>query len=358
MAEIKFVETKALKTKPDVSKIGFGTHFTDYMFVMDYDAAQGWHDARIVPHEKILLDPANATLHYGQAIFEGMKAYRQGDKAVVFRAKDHLQRLNRSAKILDIPELPFDVMHAGLMKLIDVDKEWIPKEKGQSLYIRPFVFATDEVLGVSVSKKYKFMIILSPVAAYYAHGFAPVKILVEDKYVRAVRGGLGAAKTPANYAASLHAGLAAHDIGFDQVLWLDGVERKYIEEVGSMNILFKIKGEVITPSPKLQTSILDGITRRTVNEIAESWGLPVEARKISIDEVIAAHEDGRLEEVFGSGTAAVISPVGVLRYKDKDYVIGDGKIGAFAQKMYDYIEGLHTGEVEDKFNFNEIAGKY
>ena len=355
---IKVVETKNLKTKPDVSKIGFGTHFSDYMFVMDYDTAQGWHDARIVPHEKILLDPANATLHYGQAIFEGLKAYRQGNKAVIFRAKDHLQRLNRSAKILDIPELPFDVIHEGLLKLVDIDKDWIPTEKGQSLYIRPFVFATDEVLGVSVSKKYKFMIIMSPVAAYYAHGFAPVKILVEDKYVRAVRGGLGAAKTPANYAASLHAGLAAHDIGFDQVLWLDGVERKYIEEVGSMNILFKISGEIVSPSPQIQTSILDGITRRTVNQVAKAWGVPVVERKISIDEIIAAHEDGRLEEVFGSGTAAVISPVGVLRYKGKDYVIGGGKIGEFAQKMYDYIEGLHVGEVEDIFGFIEVVGEY
>jgi len=358
MADIKIVETKALKTKPDVSKIGFGTHFTDYMFVMDYDVEHGWHDARIVPHEKISIDPANATLHYGQAIFEGLKAYRQGNKAVLFRAKDHLQRLNRSAKILDIPEIPFDTAHEGLLKLIDMDKDWIPTDKGQSLYVRPFVFATDEVLGVSVSKRYKFMIILSPVAAYYAHGFAPVKILVEDQYVRAVRGGLGAAKTPANYAASLHAGLVAHDIGFDQVLWLDGVERKYIEEVGSMNILFKINGEIVSPSPQIQTSILDGITRRTVNQIAKAWGMPVSERRISIDEVIAAHDDGRLEEVFGSGTAAVISPVGVLRYKGKDYVIGDGKIGPFAQKMYDFIEGLHVGEVEDTFGFIEVAGQY
>ena len=358
MADIKIVETKALKTKPDVSKIGFGTHFTDYMFVMDYDVEHGWHDARIVPHEKISIDPANATLHYGQAIFEGLKAYRQGNKAVLFRAKDHLQRLNRSAKILDIPEIPFDVAHEGLLKLIDMDKDWIPTDKGQSLYVRPFVFATDEVLGVSVSKRYKFMIILSPVAAYYAHGFAPVKILVEDQYVRAVRGGLGAAKTPANYAASLHAGLVAHDIGFDQVLWLDGVERKYIEEVGSMNILFKINGEIVSPSPQIQTSILDGITRRTVNQIAKAWGMPVSERRISIDEVIAAHDDGRLEEVFGSGTAAVISPVGVLRYKGKDYVIGDGKIGPFAQKMYDFIEGLHVGEVEDTSGFIEVAGQY
>ena len=358
MAEIKFVETKNLKTKPDVSKIGFGTHFTDYMFVMDYNQQDGWHDARIVPHGNISMDPANATLHYGQAIFEGMKAYRNHGKAVIFRASDHLRRLNNSARILDIPELPFDVIHKGLLKLIDIEKDWIPTEKGQSLYIRPFVFATDEVLGVSVSKKYKFMIILSPVAAYYAHGFAPVKIMVEDTYVRAVRGGLGAAKTPANYAASLHAGMVAHDKGYDQTLWLDGVERKYIEEVGSMNILFKINGEVITPSPKEQTSILDGITHRTVMQVAKEWGVPAVERKISIDEVIKAHEDGTLEEVFGSGTAAVISPVGVLEYKGKEYVIGNGGIGEFSQKLYDYIECLHVGEVEDKFGFNEVAGEY
>ena len=325
---------------------------------MDYNQQDGWHDARIVPHGNISMDPANATLHYGQAIFEGMKAYRNHGKAVIFRASDHLRRLNNSARILDIPELPFDVIHEGLLKLIDIEKDWIPTEKGQSLYIRPFVFATDEVLGVSVSKKYKFMIILSPVAAYYAHGFAPVKIMVEDKYVRAVRGGLGAAKTPANYAASLHAGMVAHDKGYDQTLWLDGVERKYIEEVGSMNILFKINGEVITPSPKEQTSILDGITHRTVMQVAKEWGVPAVERKISIDEVIKAHEDGTLEEVFGSGTAAVISPVGVLEYKGKEYVIGNGGIGEFSQKLYDYIEGLHVGEVEDKFGFNEVAGEY
>ena len=358
MADIKFVEAKSLKEKPDVSKIGFGTHFTDYMFVMDYNPQDGWNDARIVPYEDIPLSPANATLHYGQAIFEGMKAYRNHGKAVIFRATDHLNRLNNSARILDIPQLPFDVIHEGLLKLIDIEKDWIPHDKGQSLYIRPFVFATDDVLGVSVSKRYKFMIILSPVAAYYAHGFAPVKIMVEDTYVRAVRGGLGAAKTPANYAASLHAGMVAHEKGYDQTLWLDGVERKYIEEVGSMNILFKINGEVITPSPKEQTSILDGITHRTVMAVSKAWGVPAVERKISIDEVIKAYEDGTLEEVFGSGTAAVISPVGVLEYKGKEYVINDGKIGEFAQKMYDYIEGLHTGEVEDKFGFNEVAGEY
>lgn len=353
--EIKFEESKNLKAKPDVSKIGFGTHFTDYMFEMDYNTQDGWHDPRIVPYRDILVSPANTTLHYGQAIFDGLKAYKHGDKPVIFRASTHLQRVNVSAKILDIPEVPFDIMLAGLKKLIYIERDWIPTGKGQSLYIRPFIFATDPYLGVKVAQTYKFMIILSPVAAYYAHGFSPVKIMVESEYVRAVRGGLGAAKTPANYAASLHAGLVAHDKGYDQVLWLDGVERKYIEEVGSMNILFKINGAIVSPSPQLQTSILDGITRRTVNEIAKSWGMPVESRKISIDEVIKAHEDGTLEEVFGSGTAAVISPVGVLEYKGKEYVINGGKTGEFAQKMYDYIEGIHMGEIEDKFGYIEAA---
>ena len=356
MADIKFEKAAALKEKPDVSKIGFGTHFTDYMFEMDYNEKDGWHDARIIPYQDISVSPANTTLHYGQAIFEGMKAYRQGNKAVIFRPMDHLNRLNNSARILEIPEVLIDVAYEKIKKLISIEKEWIPKEKGQSLYIRPFIFADDPYLGVSVSHQYRFLIILSPVAAYYAHGFAPVKIMVEDTYVRAVRGGLGEAKTPANYAASLHAGLVAHQKGYDQTLWLDGVERKYIEEVGSMNILFKIKGEVVTP--ELDGSILNGITRRTVLAVAKDWGVPAVERRISVDEVISAYEDGTLEEVFGSGTAAVISPVGVLAYKEKEYVINDGKVGPFAQKMYDFIEGLHTGEVEDIFGFVEIVDEF
>ena len=350
MAEIRVEKATTLKAKPDVSKIGFGTHFTDHMFVMDYEEGRGWHDPRIVPYRDIMVSPANTTLHYGQAIFDGLKAYRNGERVSIFRARDHVKRINVSAKILDIPEVPYETALEGLKKLISIERDWVPSGAGQSLYIRPFIFADDPYLGVRVSKTYKFMIILSPVAAYYANGFAPVKIMVEDKYVRAVRGGLGAAKTPANYAASLHAGLVAHDKGYDQVLWLDGVERKYIEEVGSMNILFKIKGEIVTP--ELDGSILDGITRRTVLQVAKDWGIPAVERKISIDEVLAAHADGTLEEVFGSGTAAVISPVEMLAYKGKEYVINGGGIGEFSQKMYDYIDGLHVGKVEDKFDFN------
>jgi len=355
MADIKFEPAKMLKEKPDVSKIGFGTHFTDYMFAMDYNTEQGWHDARIVPYQDIAVSPANTTLHYGQAVFEGMKAYRQGSKVVIFRPMDHLRRMENSCRILDIPEFPLETVHEGLTQLVAKEKAWVPEQKGQSLYIRPFIFATDPFLGVSVSETYTLLIILSPVAAYYAHGFAPVRIMVEDTYVRAVRGGLGEAKTPANYAASLHAGLVAHQKGYDQTLWLDGVERKYIEEVGSMNILFKIDGVVVTP--ELDGSILNGVTRRTVLAVAKEWGVPVSERRISIDEVREAYRNGKLEEVFGSGTAAVISPVGVLGYKGQDMVINGGKTGPFARKMYDYIEGLHCGEVEDTQGFIEIVAE-
>lgn len=356
MEDIRFEQTKELKAKPDVSKIGFGTKFADYMFEMDFNQEQGWHDPRIVPYRDISVSPANTTLHYGQAIFEGMKAFRTvDDRIVVFRPLDHINRLNRSAKILDIPQVNVDLVHQALRKLIEIEKDWVPVGKGRSLYIRPFIFATDPYLGVSVSATYKMMIILSPVAAYYAHGFSPVKIMVEDKYVRAVIGGLGEAKTPANYAASLHAGLVAHEKGYDQTLWLDGVHRKYIEEVGSMNILFKIKGEIVTPA--LCGSILAGITRKTVLAVAKEWGVPTSERRISIDEVHDAYKNGDLEEVFGSGTAAVISPVGELCYKGEKMVINDGKIGPFAQKMFDHITGLQGGEIPDTLGLVEEVTK-
>lgn len=356
MTEIKFEQAKTLKEKPDVSKIGFGTKFSDYMFEMNYDREQGWHDPKIVPYSEISVSPANTTLHYGQAIFEGMKAFRtHNDRIVIFRPLDHINRLNRSAKILDIPEVDVDLVHRGLRQLIETEKEWVPKGKGTSLYIRPFIFATDPYLGVSVSDSYKLLIILSPVAAYYANGFSPVKIMVEDTYVRAVPGGLGEAKTPANYAASLHAGLVAHEKGYDQTLWLDGVHRKYIEEVGSMNILFKIKGEIITPA--LCGSILAGITRQTVLAVAKEWGVPTSERRITIEEVHEAYQNGDLEEVFGSGTAAVISPVGELCYKGEKMTVNGGKIGPFAQKMFDHITGLQNGEVKDTLGLVEEVTK-
>lgn len=356
MAEIKFEKAAVLKEKPDVSKIGFGTEFSDYMFEMDFDRKNGWHDPRIVPYRNISISPANSTLHYGQAIFEGMKAFRtKENRIVIFRPMDHIRRLNQSARILDIPQVDVETVHQGLKKLVEIEKDWVPAKRGTSLYIRPFIFATDPYLGVSVSDTYKMLVILSPVAAYYAAGFNPVKIMVEDTYVRAVPGGLGEAKTPANYAASLHAGLVAHEKGYDQTLWLDGVHRKYIEEVGSMNILFKIKGEIVTPA--LCGSILSGITRRTVLAVAKQWGAPTAERRITIDEVHEAYQNGDLEEVFGSGTAAVISPVGELCYKGERMIINDGKIGPFAQRMYDHITGLQYGEVEDLLGFVEEVAK-
>lgn len=352
MAEIRVEQAKTLKEKPDVSKIGFGTKFSDYMFEMDYNPKDGWHDPKIVPYCDISVSPANTTLHYGQAIFEGMKAFRTHDgRIVVFRPLDHIRRLNRSAKILDIPEVDVELVHKGLRKLIEIEKAWVPAEKGTSLYIRPFIFATDPFLGVSVSATYKLLIILSPVAAYYAHGFSPVKIMVEDTYVRAVPGGLGEAKTPANYAASLHAGLVAHEKGYDQTLWLDGVHRKYIEEVGSMNILFKINGEIVTPA--LSGSILDGITRKTVLAVTKEWGMRAVERRITIDEVCEAHRNGQLEEVFGSGTAAVISPVGELCYKGEKMVINGGETGAFSKRIYEHIVGLQNGTVKDTLGLVE-----
>ncbi|WP_196595153.1 branched-chain amino acid aminotransferase [Pectinatus frisingensis] len=355
MSTVKFVKAAKLKEKPDVAKIGFGTHFTDYMFEMTYTEGKGWHNAQIIPYDNISVSPANATIHYGQAIFEGMKAFRQGNKVVIFRPMDHIKRLNNSARILDIPQVDTAFVHDALKQLITIEKDWVPAQRGQSLYIRPFIFADDGFLGVSVGKTYKMYIILSPVAAYYAHGFAPVKIMVEDTYVRATKGGLGEAKTPANYAASLHAGLVAHQKGYDQTLWLDGVERKYIEEVGSMNILFKIDGEIVTP--ELDGSILSGITRRTVLQVAKEWGYPVAERRISIDEIKNAYKKGHLEEVFGSGTAAVISPVGVLGYKGEDMIINNGQIGPFAQKMFNYVTGVQCGAEKDIHGFTEIVAE-
>ncbi|MDD4556537.1 MAG: branched-chain amino acid aminotransferase [Alphaproteobacteria bacterium] len=353
MQPIDFIEAKSLKAKPqDISNVSFGKLFTDYMFEMDYAPEKGWHGAKILPYAEIALAPSNATLHYGQAVFEGMKAFRSKEGAVrVFRAEDHLNRLNNSNRILDIPQIDVAFVKKALFKLLELEKDWVPSLKGSSLYIRPFIFATDEYLGVGVSKTYKLMIILSPVSAYYVNGFAPVKIMVEDKYVRAVRGGLGEAKTPANYAASLHAGSEAHKKGYDQVLWLDGVEHKFIEEVGSMNIFFKINGEIVTPA--LNGSILSGITRKTVLEIAKKWGYPTSERRLSIEEVCEAYDEGKLEEVFGSGTAAVISPVGELLYKDKKMLLNDGKVGEFSQKIFDYVADLQTGVETDSFGFFE-----
>lgn len=347
---IKITRTTAPKAKPDPDKLGFGIHFTDHMFTMDYTEGKGWHDPEIIPYGPISLEPSAMIFHYGQAIFEGLKAYRaENGDVLLFRPRNNMNRVNISNDRLCIPQIDVDFAIEALKELVRIDADWIPEAPGTSLYIRPFIISTDAALGVRPSHTYKFMIILSPVGSYYKEGLNPVKLLVEKDYVRAVKGGIGYAKTPGNYAASLKAQVEAKEKGYSQVLWLDGVEKKYIEEVGAMNIFFKIDGEILTP--ELNGSILAGITRDSSIEILKSWGLKVTERKISVDELFAAHENGKLEEVFGTGTAAVISPVGELNYDGKKAVINNGEIGEISQKLYDTITGIQGGKIEDTFGF-------
>ncbi|WP_127585370.1 branched-chain amino acid aminotransferase [Paenibacillus koleovorans] len=339
-----------LKAKPDQTKLGFGQHFTDHMFVMDYTEGTGWHDPRIVPYGKIELDPAAMVLHYGQAVFEGLKAFRTEDgRLLLFRPDQNMARLNRSNDRLSIPPIDGDFIIHAIKELVNLEKDWVPAEPGTSLYIRPYIFATEACLGVRASYRYLFMVILSPVGAYYAEGIKPVRINVENDYVRAVRGGTGNAKTAGNYAASIKAQEEAKEEGYAQVLWLDGVEKKYIEEVGSMNVFFKVNGEVVTP--ELNGSILQGVTRASVIEVLKSWDLTVTERRISIEELYEASLNGTLEEAFGTGTAAVISPVGELNWGDKKILINNGQIGEIAQKLYNTITGIQNGSVADTFGW-------
>ena len=354
MYNFPVTKTTSPKARPaDESKLGFGKVFTDHMFVMNYTEGKGWHDGRIVPYEKLSLDPSAMVFHYGQEMFEGLKAYKGKDgKTRLFRPDMNAKRTNATNDRLCIPQLPEELFVEACKAVVKVDEDWIPTAPGTSLYIRPFIIATDEFLGVAPSKTYLFIIILSPSGAYYASGLAPVGIWIEDDYVRAVKGGMGFAKTGGNYAASLAAQVKAHDEGYSQVLWLDGVERKYIEEVGAMNIFFKIDGKIVTP--ELSGSILPGITRNSVIEVCKSWGFEVEERKISVEELLDAQKSGRLEECFGTGTAAVISPVGKLRYKDDVMLINDNTIGEVSQKLYDTITGIQWGECEDKFKWTIV----
>ncbi len=344
--ELSIQTTDALKPLPRDADLTFGTIFTDHMFNMDYDQKNGWHNPRIEPYQPIVMDPSTMVLHYGQSIFEGLKAFKTSSGQIqVFRPEQNFARFNRSAQKLCMPPLDEAFALKAMMELLKVDKRWVPSTPGTSLYIRPTIIAMDPFIGVRASYTYRFFIIMSPVGAYYKEGFNPVKIWVTDQYVRAVRGGMGEVKTAGNYAASLYAGEEAHRIGYTQVLWLDGVELKYIEEVGSMNIFFVIDDEIITPA--LSGSILSGITRDTVKLLAEKWGTPVTERRISIDELITAHESGKLQEVFGSGTAAVISPVGEIKYKDKIMKVGDGSVGKWSQKFFKAITDIQYGVAED-----------
>ncbi|GHV26603.1 branched-chain-amino-acid aminotransferase 2 [Clostridia bacterium] len=343
--------TTAPKTKPaDESKLGFGKLFTDHMFMMDFTRDKGWHDARIVPYGPLSLDPSATVLHYSQSIFEGMKAYREDSgKIRLFRPRDNFIRLNTSARRLSIPEIDVDNALAALHKLINIEQDWVPSTVGASLYIRPTIIADDPFLGVHAADKYIFFIILSPSGAYYPQGLAPIDILVEKEYVRSVRGGLGYTKAGANYAASILAGDIASKNGFQQVLWLDGSERKYIEEVGSMNIFFKVNGEIWTP--ELSGSILPGITRDSVIKIARDMGITIIEKRIDVNELFKLGEDGLIEEVFGSGTAAVISPVGSLTYNGKRLTINNGEIGALSQTLYDRLIGIQYGKINDPYGW-------
>ncbi len=351
MLNISIEKTTTPKAKPvDETKLGFGNIFTDHMFVMEYSVEKGWHDAKIMPYQPLSMDPASMVFHYGQEMFEGLKAYNgQNGKVLMFRPDKNIERANNTNRRICIPEIPAEDFLNAMTTLVALEKDWIPKSEGTSLYVRPFVIATDPFLGVRPSFTYKFMVILSPVGAYYASGLNPVKIWIEDEYVRAVKGGIGEAKTGGNYVASLAAQNKAHDEGYSQVLWLDGIERKYVEEVGAMNIFFKIGDKVVTPA--LSGSILPGVTRMSCIELCKSWGMEVEERKICVDELVAAAKDGSLKECFGSGTAAVISPVGTLRYGDDVMTIGDGSIGELSQKLYDTVTGIQVGKVEDKFGW-------
>ena len=348
--EISITKATALKEKPEASTLGFGNFFTDHMFIMDYSDGKGWGNARIVPFGPFPIHPASTALHYGSEIFEGLKAYRTKSGDIqLFRPLENIRRLNNSAERLCLPQIPEDLALEVLTKFVEFEKDWTPYAEGTSLYIRPFMFGNDETLGVHAVHNATFMIILSPVGSYYKEGINPVKIMIEADDVRAVRGGTGYAKCGGNYAASNRAGQKAELQGYSQVLWLDGVERKYIEEVGAMNVMFKINGEIVTPA--LTGSILPGITRKSCLEVLRSEGYKVSERLLSIDELSEALENGTLEEAWGCGTAAVISPIGELSYKDKKYTINNGKIGDVTQHLYDTLTGIQWGKLEDKFGW-------
>jgi branched-chain amino acid aminotransferase len=355
---IRVERSTTSKPKPSESEsLAFGKIFTDHMFLMDYTEGKGWHDARIVPYGPFVLDPAAMVFHYGQAVFEGMKAFRLNPEAKsasagtinLFRPNRNARRFNQSCERLTIPAIDEQLFVEAVRMLVKLEADWVPAREGASLYVRPFVIATEPVLGVRPSYNYLFAAILSPVGSYYANGMKPVKIRVEDQYVRAVRGGLGFAKTAANYAASLKAQVEAKADDCEQVLWLDGIEQKYVEEVGSMNVFFQIGDEIVTPA--LSGSILEGVTRDTVTQLMTDWGLKVVERRLSIQEIADAAANGTLKEAFGTGTAAVISPIGSLSWNGQTIRINDGQIGELSQKLYDTVTGIQNGLVEDRFGW-------
>lgn len=346
MLTISMQKNEAPRKKPDESQLGFGKIFTDHMFLMDYDPEHGWHDARIVPYGNLPMDPATVVFHYAQEVFEGMKAYRtQSDTVLLFRPECNAQRMIDTCERMCIPPIPGEDFVQAVNALVNVERDWVPHAEGTSLYLRPFIIATDVGLGVHASKKYSFIVICSPSGAYYAEGINPVRIYVEDEYIRAAPGLTGACKCGGNYAASIKAGQMAEEKGFAQVLWLDGVEKKYVEEVGSMNIMFKISGKIYTAP--CEGTVLPGVTRRSCIELFQDWGYEVEEAHIAIADVMKAAREGKLEEVFGTGTAAVVSPVKELEWKGESVTVGDGNIGVLTQKLYDTLTGIQWGRLPD-----------
>ena len=351
MEKIKIQKSAELKEKPPIEGIPFGKYFSDHMFLLDYDEGMGWHDPRVVPFANFQLSPAAVVLHYAQEIFEGMKAYRSPKgEVLLFRPTENARRLNSSAERICIPPVPEEIFMDGLKMLLELDKDWVPSAPDASLYIRPFIIATSGQLGVHASHSYLFAIITSPVGSYYPEGLTPIRIMIENSDVRAVRGGTGYVKCGGNYGASIRAGKRAEEQGFSQVLWLDGVTRRNIEEVGSMNVMFKINGRVVTPA--LTGSVLPGITRKSCIELLSSWGIEVDEREFTVDELIKAAEDGTLEEAWGTGTAAVVSPIGEVSFDGINHKIGGNKIGSLTQRLYDTITDIQWGKTEDKFSWS------
>jgi branched-chain amino acid aminotransferase len=351
--EIKVIEASPEKRKEkpkDESQLGFGKIFTDHMFTMTWSTNEGWHNPVVEPYHSLQIDPTAMALHYGQEIFEGMKAYRGREGGIfLFRPTENIHRMNTSAERLCMPQIDESLFLDALKKLLFVDKDWIPRTEGSSLYIRPTMIATENALGVHPANEYLFFIILSPVGAYYAEGFSPTKIYVTEEYIRSAPGGIGSSKAAGNYAASLYAGEIAKKRGYTQVLWLDAIERKYVEEVGTSNIFFMIEDELITPP--LSGTILHGVTRNSVIRLAQSWGVKLSERRLSMDEIISAINHGKLKEAFASGTAAIVSPIGWLYYREKEYTIAEGKIGSITRRLYDEILQIQYGIKEDPFGW-------
>ena len=354
--DIKFIKADKLKEKPS-GNLGFGKYYTDYMFQMEWTKGEGWHNPTIKPYGPVSLDPATMVLHYAQETFEGMKAYRnEKDEIQLFRPEMNARRMNRSNKRMCMPEIPEEDFIEAVNRLVDIDRDWVPGEPNTSMYIRPFMFATEAGVGVHAANSYLFMVICSPVGSYYANGLAPVKIYVEDEYVRAAKGGTGFAKCGGNYASSIIAQQKANDLGYDQVLWLDAQERRYVEEVGTMNAMFVINGEIYTAP--IEGTVLDGITRNSCITLLKSWGYKVNEVHLDINDLMTYAKDGALTEAFGTGTAAVISPIGELRYKDTVATINDNTIGSVTERLFNELSDIQWGKTEDKFNWTHVVEKY